>query len=117
MSARRSSVTGRPRTQPAARRSPLRFTARLAAPDPAWSSWDHAEAERDVAALLRDAGVPARPPGRLWLLRPPPGRGDLDEAVDRLAAGAEAAGVPLMCCAELVAWSTVTIDGWFGSDA
>ncbi|WP_258724902.1 DUF5956 family protein [Cellulomonas sp. NS3] len=82
-------------------------------PEIPWSAWDHAEVEGVVASLLADAGVPARPPGRLWLLRPPPGTRDLDDAVDRLAAGAESAGVPVRCCAELVAWSAATVDGWF----
>lgn len=81
-----------------------------------WSAWDHAEVERDVNALLADAGVPARPPGRLWLLRPPPGMRDLDEAVDRLASGAESAGVPVMCCAALATWSAATTEGWFTVD-
>jgi Family of unknown function (DUF5956) len=78
-----------------------------------WSAWDHAEVERDVDALLRSAGVPARPFGRLWLLRPPPHVEDLDDAVDSLAAGAGAAGVPLMCCAALVDCVAAQVREWF----
>lgn len=82
-----------------------------------WSAWDHEEVERDTNAALASAGLPARPSGRLWLLRPPPGLDDLDTAVEHLEAGSASAGVPLACGSELVAWTRDAVDGWFGCRA
>jgi hypothetical protein len=80
-----------------------------------WSAWDHAEVEGDTNTLLSEAGLPPRPFGRLWLLRPPPGFDELDDAVDAVISGAAAAGVPLRLCAELVAWTTAAVTGWFAT--
>lgn len=81
-----------------------------------WSAWDHAEMERDTNDMLVEAGVPARPFGRLWLLRPPPAYEELDRAVEALAAQAEADGIPLMCCSELVTWTHRIVTRWFAND-
>ncbi len=68
-----------------------------------WSTWDYADIEADVNLLLAECGLPARPFGRLWLLRPPPGFGALDDALEHLARHAEAAGEPIMASAGFVA--------------
>jgi len=81
-----------------------------------WSAWDQAETERDINDLLVSAGIPARPFGRLWLLKPPPQFEELDGAVEAISAGAEAHGVPLMCCTELVTWTHSVIAGWFAHE-
>ncbi|GAA3043845.1 hypothetical protein GCM10017562_00830 [Streptomyces roseofulvus] len=46
--------------------------------------------EEDAAADLAIAGVPPRPRGRLWLLRPVGGLGDLQAVLEHLCAAAEA---------------------------
>lgn len=60
-----------------------------------WSTWDYFETEADTNGFLRDCGFPARPAGRLWLLRPPPGFASLDDVLRHLAKTAEAAGLEL----------------------
>ena len=82
-----------------------------------WSAWDYAEVESDTNDMLAESGVPARPFGRLWLLKPPPHFEDLDNVVEALTAGAEADEIPHMCCTELVAWTHTTITRWFTNDA
>ncbi|MFD5417399.1 DUF5956 family protein [Streptomyces sp. NPDC127069] len=51
--------------------------------------------ERDALTDLAGVGIPPRPPGRLWLLRPVGGFEDLDAVLDHLCAQAEAHGVPV----------------------
>lgn len=82
-----------------------------------WSAWDHAETERDTDDMLVEAGIPARPFGRLWLLKPPPPFEDLDAAVDANTATAQADGVPLMCCTEVVTWTHAVVARWFADSA
>ncbi len=57
-----------------------------------WSTWDYADLEADTNALLAGCGLPPRPFGRLWLLRPPPGFGSMDEVLDHLSDHAVASG-------------------------
>ncbi len=80
-----------------------------------WSAWDHVETERDTNDLLIEAGIPARPFGRLWLLKPPPPFKHLDDAIEAITAGAEADEVPLICCTELVTWTHATVARWFAN--
>lgn len=57
-----------------------------------WSTWDYAEVEADANELLAACGLPPRPFGRLWLLRPPPGFDSMDEVLDHLSDHAVASG-------------------------
>ncbi|MGW1520791.1 DUF5956 family protein [Streptomyces sp. NPDC002287] len=69
--------------------------------------------EGDALADLARAGIPPRPSGRAWLLRPVGHFKDLDAVLDHLCARAEAAGVPIglsaafvdLCAAELEAFA------------
>ncbi len=61
-----------------------------------WSAWDHADIEADANALLTSCGLPPRPLGRVWLLRPPPGFGSMGEALDHLGDHAVASGEEIM---------------------
>lgn len=58
-----------------------------------WSTWDYFEIESDLNSSLTDCGFPPRPPGRLWLLKPPPQFVSLDETLRHLSASAESAGL------------------------
>lgn len=82
-----------------------------------WTAWDFAETERDTNDMLVESGVPARPFGRLWLLKPPPSFTDLDDVTEAITAGAQADGVPHTCCAELVGWTGAALARWFASEA
>jgi hypothetical protein len=68
-----------------------------------WSAADHAEVEADINALLAKCGIPSRPAGRLWLLRPPPGYPALDAVLRHLVAAADAADIEVMASPKLVA--------------
>ncbi|MBT2446295.1 hypothetical protein J7F03_04195 [Streptomyces sp. ISL-43] len=57
----------------------------------------------DEGTLLADAGVPAPPAGRLWLLRPVGPFGDLAGLLDHLCARADGEGVDLSLSRSLVA--------------
>ncbi|WP_380163915.1 DUF5956 family protein [Jannaschia sp. R86511] len=78
-----------------------------------FSAWDFEEQEEFINQVLVSAGVPPRPFGRLWLLRPPQRFRDLSAVVDALDAGVDAEGVPAWCCPELVAWTRTRIRTWF----
>ncbi|MFJ7272644.1 DUF5956 family protein [Streptomyces sp. NPDC099050] len=56
--------------------------------------------ERDANADLARVGIPPRPAGRVWLLRPLGGFKDVEGVLDHLCAGAEAQGVPVGLSAE-----------------
>jgi len=67
-------------------------------------SWQVAdEVEADMNALLAQCGLPPRPAGRLWLLRPPAGFATLDDALRELLRRAEVSGAPIMACPQFVA--------------
>lgn len=61
-----------------------------------WSTWDYFEIEADINRLLADCGFAPRPPGRVWLLKPPSGFGSLDAVVSHLSASAADAGLPIL---------------------
>ena len=58
-----------------------------------WDEGDYAEIDADYASLCRDANVPERPTGRLWLLKPPPGR-TVQDVLDDILEEVTAAGAP-----------------------
>lgn len=60
-----------------------------------WSTWDYFETEGDYNRFLSECGFPPRPPGRLWLLRPPPGFASLNDTLRHVSDTAEAAGLGL----------------------
>jgi hypothetical protein len=80
-----------------------------------WSAWDLAENERDLNHMLMRAGIPGRPLGRLWLLKPSSQFPDLDAALETITAGAEADEVPQACCSEFVKWTHAILSRWFAN--
>ncbi len=58
-----------------------------------WGTADYLETEADEQAILQALGLPPRPRGRVWLLRPPPGRADLNETLQLVTASAQSAEV------------------------
>src|SRR6478609_1128301 len=58
-----------------------------------WGAADYFEVEASEQDVIRSFGLPPRPPGRVWLLRPPPGVSDLDQTVQLLTESARSAGV------------------------
>jgi hypothetical protein len=52
-----------------------------------WTAADHFEIEADYNGTLREYGVPPRPGGRIWVLRPPAGYATLDDVLDDIWAG------------------------------
>ncbi len=58
-----------------------------------WKTADYFEVEADEQHIIRSYGLPPRPPGRVWLLRPPPGVSDLDQTLHLLSDAARSAGV------------------------
>jgi hypothetical protein len=78
-----------------------------------WSAADHAEAEADINALLAECGIPSRPAGRLWLLRPPPGYQALDAVLRHVVAAADAADIEVMASPKLVAHVTAELQRLF----
>ncbi len=81
-----------------------------------WSAWDHLQSERDVNELLLSCSVPARPPARLWLLRPPTTFPDLDSAVGRIADTVARSGLDVRCSPELVELTERVVGDLFRDD-
>ncbi|HKD97325.1 MAG TPA: DUF5956 family protein [Micromonosporaceae bacterium] len=67
-----------------------------------WPDGLYEEMDAETDALLAEAGVPGRPPGRLWLFRPPPRFATIDETVDHIARLGEPLGVDVSCDARFV---------------
>jgi len=67
-----------------------------------WSAADHAEIEVDTNEMLRRCGLPPRPAGRVWLLKPPPGFTNLQETLGHLGRTAELAGLDAMASRSFV---------------
>ena len=61
-----------------------------------WSTADYFEIESDANWLLAECGLPARPPGRLWLLMPPPGFASLEATLSSLLKTAKDAGLDVI---------------------
>ncbi|GAA4124774.1 hypothetical protein GCM10022415_31160 [Knoellia locipacati] len=68
-----------------------------------WTTAEYAELEADINALLHDVGLPPRPAGRIWLLRPPPTYATAQEALDEVWADWLASGGVGTVTPELVA--------------
>lgn len=65
-----------------------------------WSIEDFDEIDRDYANICALAGVPARPSGRLWLLRSPDGR-TVNEILEEVLRLGEAEGVSFQASRQL----------------
>ncbi|GAA2734273.1 hypothetical protein GCM10009867_14020 [Pedococcus aerophilus] len=74
-----------------------------------WSTADYLDMEAHELSVLRALGLPPRPAGRVWLLRPPPGCRDLDDTLRRVTDAAHAAGVPTELTREFVDHVVVTL--------
>jgi hypothetical protein len=61
-----------------------------------WSSAGYFEMEADANWLLAECGLPPRPPGRLWLLKPPQKFDSLDATLRWLTVSAKDAGLDIM---------------------
>lgn len=78
-----------------------------------WGTADYLEMEADEQSSLRSVGIPPRPPGRVWLLRPPPGRADLDETLQLVAESARSVGVETEITREFVDHAARTLRDLF----
>ena len=58
-----------------------------------WGTADYFEVEASEQDVIRSFGLPPRPPGRVWLLRPPPAVSDLGQTLQLLTDSARSAGV------------------------
>lgn len=61
-----------------------------------WTTADYADHEDETNGLLAELGLPARPAGRIWLLRPPAHHGTVQDVLDDIWAGWQASGGPAM---------------------
>jgi Family of unknown function (DUF5956) len=80
-----------------------------------WSTADYFEVEADEQRIIGLYGLPPRPPGRVWLLRPPPAVGDLDQTLHLLSDAARAAGVEADVTLEFFDHTTRTLHALFGA--
>lgn len=60
-----------------------------------WSTWTYLRTEAEANETLHECGLPPRPPGRVWLLRPPPAFASLSLTLQHLAKSAEQDGILL----------------------
>ena len=67
-----------------------------------WSTADYFEIESDANGILAECGLPSRPGGRLWLLKPPPGQPSLQHTLKALLASAKRTGLQVRATSELV---------------
>ena len=67
-----------------------------------WSTTDYFEMESDANRTLAECGLPSRPAGRLWLLKPPPGQPSLLHTLSALVASARRAGLQVRWSCEFV---------------
>jgi len=78
-----------------------------------WSAADYFEMEADANAFLAECGLPPRPAGRVWLLKPPPGFASVDDALRRLQRSAKEAGLHVMADRAFVRQVSRDLDGLF----
>jgi hypothetical protein len=81
-----------------------------------WSTVDYFEMESDANGTLAECGLPSRPPGRLWLLKPPPGQPSLEHTLGTLLASAEGAGVQVRSTREFVELAQRELSAMFAHD-
>ncbi|MFF5801928.1 DUF5956 family protein [Streptomyces sp. NPDC012746] len=73
--------------------------------------------DRESEELLAGLGLPHRPPGRLWLLRPVGSFPTVEAVLDHLRARAEERGVELRASPELLALTYTELAALANSDA
>ena len=78
-----------------------------------WGTADYFEVEANEQDVIRSYGLPPRPPGRVWLLRPPPAVGSLDQTLQRLSDAARSAGVVADVTAEFLDHTVRTLRALF----
>lgn len=52
-----------------------------------WTAAEYGEVENDMNALLNELGIPPRPAGRIWLLRPPESHPTAQDVLDQIWSG------------------------------
>lgn len=67
-----------------------------------WTTADYADIENDTNALLAELGLPARPAGRIWLLRAPQPYATAQDVLDDVWTGWQASGGPAMATSDFV---------------
>lgn len=67
-----------------------------------WTTADYADYENDANSLLAELGLPARPAGRIWLLRAPEPYGTAQALLDDIWDGWRTSGAPAMATPEFV---------------
>ncbi|MFD3872805.1 DUF5956 family protein [Streptomyces sp. NPDC058623] len=72
--------------------------------------------ERDATADLARVGIPPRPAGRLWLLRPVGGFEGVEDVLDHLCSGAETRGVAVALSEEFAQLCADELESLAGGD-
>jgi Family of unknown function (DUF5956) len=67
-----------------------------------WSTADYFEMEADANSMLAACGLPSRPPGRFWLLKPPSAQPSLELVLDHLLISAERTGLQMLATGQFV---------------
>ena len=80
-----------------------------------WSAADYADIEDDINGLLAELGLPRRPGGRIWLLRPPSTYASLAALLDDVWAGWQASGGEAMASPAFVEYVADRLREVFGS--
>ena len=70
-----------------------------------WSTADYARHEKDTNRLLAELGLPARPAGRIWVLRAPEPYATPQDILDEIWAGWQASGGPAMATPRFVEYA------------
>ena len=78
-----------------------------------WTTADYADHENDTNALLAELGLPARPAGRIWLLRAPELHGTAQDVLDGIWIGWQTTGGPDMATPEFVQYAQSRLHGIF----
>jgi hypothetical protein len=70
-----------------------------------WTTADYVDHEKDTNALLAELGLPARPAGRIWLLRAREPYASAQEVLDDIWAGWQSSGGPAMASPEFAQYA------------
>jgi hypothetical protein len=70
-----------------------------------WTTADYADNENDTNTFLAELGLPARPAGRIWLLRAPEPYGTAQDVLDDIWVGWQASGGPAMATPAFVQYA------------
>ncbi|MGH3412056.1 MAG: DUF5956 family protein [Marmoricola sp.] len=82
-----------------------------------WSTATYADIEQSMNSLLAECGLPARPAGRIWLLRPPARSAPSANVLDRLLTSAKAADLAVIASAAFVERVADELEHLFSSPA